>query len=211
MGIHEKERELSEIKEQYVKKSSCVLFVLLALLVGAFVGNTITMLYIGQQQERANLSQPVPPQQQSAPDQHDADPVALANIEREAMDDPTNAAKWVALGNFCFDHNLPAKAVTAYERALELSPMQVNVWSDLGVMYRRTKQFKKSVDAFAHAASLDKAHVTSRFNMGIIYLHDLNDPASALKIWKEVLSIDPNAKTPSGQSLADLVKDLENK
>jgi hypothetical protein len=45
--------------------------------------------------------------------------------------------------------------------------------------------------------------------MGIVYLHDLNDKPAALKVWKEVLAMDPNAKTPSGQSLAALVAELE--
>ncbi|MCJ2163780.1 MULTISPECIES: tetratricopeptide repeat protein [unclassified Pseudodesulfovibrio] len=206
MGVHKRERELEDIKDQYIKKKSVILLVVLALLVGAFIGNAITMLYIGQNQQRADIeSQPV--QEGGVP--HTADPVALASMENAAAADPTNADLWVKLGNFCFDHNLPARAVNAYERALELKPMLVDVWSDLGVMYRQTKQFEKAVDAFGHAASLDSKHVTSRFNMGIVYLHDLNDKASALKVWKELLALDPSAKTPTGQSLSVLVKELE--
>lgn len=207
MGVHSRERELAELKEHYIKKSSAILLVVMAVLVGAFVGNAITMLYVGQSQQRANITQSAP---QAAPqEEHTADPQALSTLERAAADDPTNADKWVKLGNFCFDHNLPERAIIAYERALELAPRSVNVWSDLGVMYRRTKQFEKAVDAFGHAASLDSNHVTSRFNMGIVYLHDLNDRASALKIWKEVLALDPDATTPSGQRLDGLVKSME--
>ena len=208
MGVHKKEREIEEIKEHYIKKSSAILLVFLALAVGAFIGNTITMLYVGQQQQRAGVvtqSAPVP----SGVQDHEADPVALANLEKAAQDDPTNAAKWVELGNFCFDHDLNGQAVTAYERAVALKPMQVDVWSDLGVMYRRTKRFDKAVEAFGHAAALDKTHMTSRYNMGIVYLHDLNDKPSALKAWKGILAMDPEAKSPSGQSLAAMVKDLE--
>jgi len=207
MGVHKREREQAEMKEQYMKKSSAYFLVVIALLAGAFIGNTITMLYVGQQQQRASVSQPAP--QQSAPVNHEADPVALGNLEKAAMDNPTNADKWIELGNFCFDHDLYTKAITAYERALELSPMKVNVWSDLGVMFRRTQQYQKAVDAFGQAAALDKTHLTSRFNMGIVYLHDLNDRESALKVWKDVLAINPDAKAPSGQSLAQMVRDLE--
>lgn len=211
MGVHKRDREMAELKEHYIKKSSCIMFVLLAFLVGAFLGNAITMMYIGQQQQRTAINQaPVQQQQQSgAADGHQADPVALANLEKAALDDPTNVEKWIKLGNFCFDHNLPAKAITAYERALEMRPLDVNVWSDLGVMYRRAEKYEKAVDAFAHAASLDKTHLTSRFNMGIVYYYDLNDKPSALKVWKEVLSINPQAKTPNGQPLAELVKSME--
>nr|WP_321257181.1 tetratricopeptide repeat protein [uncultured Pseudodesulfovibrio sp.] len=206
MGVHKKNRELEELKAHYMKKSSAIFLAIVALLVGAFIGNTVTSLYMGQQQARTGGAVP---QQQQSDEPHQANPVALANLEKAAADDPTNADKWIELGNFCFDHDLSAQAVTAYERALELAPMQVNVWSDLGVMYRRTKQYEKAVEAFGHAASLDPQHITSRFNMGIVYMYDLNDQPSAVKVWKGILAIDPNAKTPSGESLAAMVNDLE--
>ena len=208
MGIHSKEREMKELQEHYIKKSSAIMLILLALAVGAFVGNAVTMLYVGQQRQQVGAASQ-PTQGQAGVEPHVANPVALANLEKAAQDEPTNSDKWVELGNFCFDHDLYDKAVNAYERALALKPMQINVWSDLGVMYRRTGRFDKAVEAFGHAADLDKTHVTSRFNMGIVYLHDLNDAQSALKVWKEVLALDPNAKSPTGQSLVDMVKDLE--
>ncbi|EGB13606.1 Tetratricopeptide TPR_1 repeat-containing protein [Pseudodesulfovibrio mercurii] len=208
MGVNKREDEAVELKGPgYVKKSSAIMLAVLGVLLGAFIGNAVTMLYVGQRQQRLNVSTQAVPTESPVP--HTADPEALARLENGAAADPTNADLWIELGNFCFDHNLPARAVNAYERALELRPNEVNVWSDLGVMYRRTKQFDKSVDAFGHAAALDPKHVTARFNMGIVYLHDLNDPALALKAWKEVLTIDPEAKSPTGQPVADMVQGLE--
>ncbi len=123
MGVHKKQREADEVKEHYVKKSSCILFVVMALLVGAFVGNTITMLYVGNKGsvQTANVQQQTAPQQ-SAPT---ADMSTLASLEGAAASNPTDSNAWIQLGNYCFDHDLPAKAVTAYERALELKPMNV--------------------------------------------------------------------------------------
>lgn len=208
MGVHKREREAAELDGKYVKKSSAVMLAVLGVLVGIFVGNAVTMIYVGQRDQRANMTAQAVPTESPVP--HTADPEALASLENAAAADPANADLWVKLGNFCFDHNLPARAVNAYERALELRPTDVNVWSDLGVMYRRTKQFQKAVDAFGHAADLEPGHITSRFNMGIVYLHDLNDRESALKVWKEVLAINPEAKSPTGQSLAVMVRELEN-
>lgn len=207
MGVHKRQRDLDEIKEHYIKKSSCYLLVFMALLAGAFIGNTITMLYMGQR--TAPVQQVSTAPAASQPEPHTADANTLAQLESKANANPTDANAWVQFGNYCFDHNLPEKAIAAYERALELKPMSVGVWSDLGVMYRRTKQFDKAVDAFSHAASLDPKHVVSRFNMGIVYLHDLNDKEHALEAWKSVLAIDPNAKTPNGDSLSDMVKQME--
>lgn len=209
MGVHKRQREMENMQDNYIKKSSCYLFVVMALLAGLFIGNTITMLYLGQQRSiPQNISAPVTQQQD---DTHVADPNALAQLEGKAASNPTDSNAWIQLGNFCFDHNLPEKAIEAYERALELKPMNIGVWSDLGVMYRRTKQFDKAVDAFGHAADLDPQHVVSRFNMGIVYLHDLNDKVGAMNAWKQVLAIDPEAKTPNGKPVADLLRELDKK
>lgn len=208
MGVHKRQREIDELKENYIKKSSCIFLVLIALLFGAFAGNQITVLYLGQKQARQSMAGSGAGSAE-APAPHTANPEALARLEQAAVADPTNFEAWVKLGNFCFDHDMPEKAITAYERAVELSSMQINVWSDLGVMYRRTGQFEKAIEAFGHAASLDKTHVTSRFNMGIVYFHDLGNKAEALKVWESVLAIDPNAVTPAGQKVSELVDDLK--
>ncbi len=207
MGVHKRQREAEEIQEHYIKKTSCIMLVVIALVVGAFLGNTVTMIYMGKEGVRQQMtSAPASQSQQVAP--HTANPEALAALEADAASNPTSFDAWVKLGNFCFDHDMPAKAVTAYERAVELKPMKIGVWSDLGVMYRRTQRYNKALEAFGQAAKLDPKHVVSRFNMGVVYLHDLNDKANALKIWKEVIAIDPNAKAPNGKPVADLIAEM---
>lgn len=205
MGVHSRQREIDELKEHYIKKTSCIFLVIGALLVGLFLGNAVTMLYMGQRQPAPRQGGPAP-KASVAPK---ADQSEVARLEAAAAADPTNADGWVRLGNYCFDNGLPAKAVMAYEHAVELSPMQEGVWSDLGVMYRRTRQFEKAVDAFEHAAKLAPTHIVSRYNMGVVYLHDLNQPQRAKEIWLEVLKIDPNAKTPQGESLAEMVESMK--
>ena len=197
---------MEERKEQYVKKSSCILLVVLALFAGLFIGNTATVLYMGQRDggpvQQVSTAKP---QKQAAA----VDPVKLRELEAATEADPTSADAWVSLGNYCFGKGLHQKAANAYERALELSPMRVGVWSDLGVMYRRLGRFDDALKSFKHAASLDPGHVTSRFNQGIVYLHDLNDRASALKVWQEVLALKPDAKAPNGASLKVMVEELQ--
>ncbi|MFH1912811.1 MAG: tetratricopeptide repeat protein [Pseudomonadota bacterium] len=209
MGIHKREREEDEARQQYVRRSSCILLVVVALLAGAFLGNALTMIYVEQRSGRQAILSGAPGPSAPQTESHAADPTTLARLEADAAADPTNADTWVALGNYCFDHDLPAEAAAAYERAVELAPMRPGVWSDLGVMYRRMQQFDKALDAFSHAASLDTAHVTARFNMGVVYLHDLGDRENALKAWREVLAIDPSATTPTGRPVASLVSELE--
>ncbi len=205
MGVHKKQRDAEETKQEYMKKSSCIFLVLVALLVGLFVGNTITVFYMGQRQGtgQAVVSSPA-----GKPTEGVVDQAALARLEKATAAAPTNAKAWVDLGNFCFDNGLPKKAIKAYEHALELSPMQGDVWSDLGVMFRQDGQFREALDAFGQASRIDPKHVTSRYNMGIVYYYDLNDKANALRVWESLVAENPDVKTPTGQPLVELIKKL---
>lgn len=177
-----------------------------ALFVGVFVGNLVTTLYMGQAQGTGSN---IPVVSQGQPAANTVDQAALARLEQAAAANPTEAHGWIDLGNFCFDNGLPKKAITAYEHALELSPMHGDVWSDLGVMYRQDGQFKKAIDAFEQASKVDPEHITSRYNMGIVYYYDLHDKGGALKVWKALVAENPKVKTPSGQLLADLIREVE--
>ena len=207
MGIHKRQREAEEATRGYIKKSSCIFLVLAALCVGIFVGNTFTMLFMGQRGGGAETAaMAVPPADPSAVV---VDRTALARLEQAAAADSTNEKGWIELGNFCFDNGLPKKAIQAYERALELSPMHGDVWSDLGVMYRQDGRYREAIDAFGQAARVDPEHVTSRYNMGIVYYYDLNDKAGALKVWKALVAENPDVKTPAGRPLTELIREVE--
>lgn len=206
MGIHKRQREAEEATRGYIKKSSCLFLVLAALCVGIFVGNAITMVYMGRGVGTGGNEMAVAPADPSAVV---VDRTALAGLEQAAAANPSDEKGWIELGNFCFDNGLPKKAIQAYERALELSPMHGDVWSDLGVMYRHDGQYQKAIDAFDQASRVDPEHVTSRYNMGIVYYYDLNDKAGALKVWKALVAENPNVKTPSGQLLTDLIRQVE--
>ena len=206
MGIHKRQREAEEASCGYIKKSSCIFLVLGALCVGIFMGNTITMLYMGQRGGAETSAMAVPPADPSAVV---VDQTTLARLEQAAATDATNEKAWIDLGNFCFDNGLPKKAIQAYERVLELSPMHGDVWSDLGVMYRQDGQYQKAIDAFDQAARVDPKHVTSRYNMGIVYYYDLNDRSSALKVWKGLVAENPDVKTPAGRPLMELIREVE--
>ncbi len=39
-------------------------------------------------------------------------------------------------------------------------------------------------------------------------MHDLQNPQEALKAWEDLLKINPDARTPSGQSLKGMVEKL---
>jgi len=126
-------------------------------------------------------------------------------LEMEAQRDPQNVGAWIRLGNAYFDSGRHEKSVEAYTKALAIDPNNANVLTDLGVMYRRSGRPKKAVESFERAIAVDPKHETAWFNKGIVLLHDLNDGEGAIKSWEELVSVNPVAMTPTGQSVDEMV------
>ena len=76
----------------------------------------------------------------------------------------------------------------------------------LGIMYRRSGQPQKAIEAFDRAIATDPKHENSRFNKGIVLMHDLNDREGAIAAWEELVEVNPNALTPNGsQPLKEMI------
>ena len=73
-------------------------------------------------------------------------------------------------------------------------------------MYRRSGRPKEAIAAFDRAIQVDPRHEVSRFNKGIVLMHDLNDIQGALRVWEELLALNPAATSTSGQSLSEMIK-----
>ncbi len=134
---------------------------------------------------------------------------AITLLEQVVAKEPGNYEAWVRLGNNYFDTSQHEKAIVAYDKALAINNGSANVWTDLGIMYRRTGQFDKALESFKEGAKRDPNHVMSRFNMGIVQLHDLQDIAGTIAAWEEVLKLDPTATTKDGKKLSDWVAELK--
>ena len=73
-------------------------------------------------------------------------------------------------------------------------------------MYRRSGAPEKAIASFDKAIAIDPNHEVSRFNKGIVLLHDLKDTERALQAWESLLEINPLAMAPNGQSVDELIK-----
>lgn len=124
---------------------------------------------------------------------------------------PENADTWIQLGNLYYDNRQPEKAIPAYQQALELTPDNADVWSDLGVMFRQSGQPEKAIEAFDKAFALDQQHQTALYNKGVVLMHDLNEEQLAADAWKSLININPQARTPSGVFIRDMIASIENK
>lgn len=129
----------------------------------------------------------------------------ITMLERIVAKEPENRNAWVQLGHNYFDSDQPAKAIAAYDKALALNGEDANVLTDQGVMYRRLGAFDKAIASFTKANEADPNHQQSLYNLGIVYLYDLKDTASAIEAWKKFLTV-----APPGQQSAQVQAEVAN-
>lgn len=193
--------------KKLVKMESALLFTFIALIIG-FLGGIVFSAFRMENSPMMptavvdNRSQ----SEQSVSDEHAAH---ISELEKAVAETPEDAIAWIDLGNAYFDHNLPEKAIHAYETALKFQPDNANVWTDLGVMYRRSDRPEKAIAAFDKAQDVDPEHQVSLLNKGIVQMHDLDDSAGAADTWSKLLDINPLATTQSGMLVKDLVEALK--
>jgi cytochrome c-type biogenesis protein CcmH/NrfG len=190
---------------RYVKKSTAAVVALICLIVG-FAGGILYKKLVSTERKvsKRRVQQPEfqTPQPRTNPLKQ------VLELQKKVVDNPEDAAAWAGLGHIYFDTNEFENAIQAYRKHLELKPDNADVWADLGVMYRRMGKPEEAVKAFDKAMTINPWHKQSRFNKGIVYLHDLKDPAGALKAWEDLLKVNPAVKTPDGRSLKELVEQL---
>jgi cytochrome c-type biogenesis protein CcmH/NrfG len=194
----------------YVKKEIMLIVALIALVIGFLGGIFYSAFQAGPTGSVQTASAPAgpPQQQQSQPNLSNEQARNILSLEQEVAINPTNVGAWTNLGHVYFDTGSFVKAIRAYEKSLELSPGNPNVLTDLGVMYRRNGQPEKALEAFDKAIAKAPNHEQSRFNKGIVLRYDMNDREGAVKVWEDLLRINPSATGPNGQPLSEVIKSL---
>lgn len=186
---------------KYVKKETMLMVAFITFTAG-FLAGIAYGLYKGEPRKVVRVEQ-----RQAADSKFSSESAAL---ELEVAKNPANVNAWTQLGNLYFDTNKYDRAIVAYKKSLELNPQNADVWTDIGVMYRRNRQPAEALKAFDKAIEINPRHEISRFNKGIVLLHDLNDQQSAIRAWEDLLKINPVAMAPNGQSVDQLVVQLKN-
>jgi len=192
----------------YVKKETMFWVATIALVVGFLIGVILTVYKSPSGlpiQSSSQDSQSAPP---SASDQGPSVDMAarIFELEKQIAQNPQSDEAWIQLGNLYFDIDNYEKAIGAYQKSLALKPDNANVLTDMGVMYRRSGKPTEAIKAFSKAIAVDPRHEVSRFNKGIVLMHDLNDREGALKTWEGLLEINPLAMAPNGQSVDQLIQ-----
>lgn len=133
----------------------------------------------------------------------------IAQLEDILRNDPRKYEALVQLGNDYFDLGEAQKSVDAYARALAVKDGDPNVLTDMGVMYRQLKDFPKALAAFRKAAAASPTHPQSRMNIGVVLMHDMNDPKGAIAAWEDYLRVAPN--DPNAENIRRSVEELRGK
>lgn len=196
------------VEGRLVRLETAVIIAFIALLVG-FFGRGIVGLSRPDRPSGQVEPMPSAPQTSPMPRLSPEKRSRILELEDTVSAQPGNVEAWTALGNLYFDAKQAKQAIRAYKKAVGLNPYSAGVWTDLGVMYRQNKQPLEAIAAFNKAASIDPSHEPSRFNKGVVLMHDLDDPQGAIKAWEDLLRVNPSAKMSNGQSIKALVDKLK--
>ena len=197
--------------KDYVKKETVIWVAVIAMVLGFVLGVVVTVYKSKGGLPVASAPQTMPPPSTPVPQTAEKPgpsvetATRIFELEKQAAQDPKNAETWFQLGNLYFDTDNFQKAIDAYQKSLALKPDNADVWTDMGVMYRRSGNPAEAIKAFDKAIAIDPGHEVSRFNKGIVLMHDMNDIAGAVQAWEELIAVNPAAKTPGGQPLAEMV------
>jgi tetratricopeptide (TPR) repeat protein len=179
-----------------MKKETAILLIVIAFLVGFITGATVAILKGTKATEKAPVVQK--PQMAPPPSSPGPSPIEVTSEIQALKDivkkDPKNLPAWVELGNLYFDSNQPKEAIEAYSQYLAIKPDNPDVRTDLGIMYRKLGNFDKAIEEFKRAAQSDPKHNNSRYNLGLVLLHDKHDVKGAIKAWEEYLKVDPKSE-----------------
>ncbi len=179
-----------------MKKETIILIVVIAFLVGFITGATVAILKGKKGVETSVVQQKPQMPPPSAPP--GPSPVEVASkiktLKEIVQKDPKNLPAWVELGNLYFDSDQPKEAIEAYSKYLTAKPENPDVRTDMGIMYRRLGDMNRALEEFRKAAQIDPKHVNSRYNIGIVLLHDKQDIKEAIKAWEEYLKVDPEGE-----------------
>jgi tetratricopeptide (TPR) repeat protein len=186
-----------------MKKSHYIILAVACLVIG-FIGGVLYASYSspppgleGVSQRPTGMPSGMPP---SAPEtgptaqQKAAVEAKVKEWQARMESAPDDPDLYVQAGNAMFDLQVYDQAVEYYEKAVELGKNDANVYTDIGVCYRRMGNPEKAVENFRQARKADPMHEISALNLGIVLLHDLNDQKGAIAAWKEYLKLNPTGQ-----------------
>jgi cytochrome c-type biogenesis protein CcmH/NrfG len=121
---------------------------------------------------------------------------------------PKDVSALIELGNIYFDASQWPDAIGYYTRALNVTPANPDVRTDMGIAYYYSGDADRALKEFDHALKDDPQHAQTLFNVGVVKMNGKNDAKGAIAAWELLLKVDPtykdraNVETMLGQARA---------
>ena len=193
-----------------VRKSSCCLAAVLCLLAGIWLGTLLPALRAAEDLPQSRPRQAsVQAEQAEQAEQDKAADSPIRRLEERVGKNPQDMQAWIQLGNLYFDGNKPRDAIRAYEGALAVNGDNPDVLTDMGIMHRQLGEFERATEKFTRASKINPRHEQSRFNLGVVLFFDLNRKDEARGVWRSLVNINPEARTPDGALLRIMLDELQ--
>lgn len=201
------EKDMKKKNTGTITRQTFYMAILVSITAGFILGVAYTSFKLAQEPSADHMHADTtgPP----APDTPAETDARISELEKYLEQNPEDARAWAKLGHLFFDTNQFDAAIRAYEKSLALAPENPGVITDLGVMYRRSGQPEKAIQAFDRAVAVSPGFETALFNKGVVLMADLNDLAGALAAWEALVEINPDAATPGGERVADVVERMK--
>lgn len=99
----------------------------------------------------------------------------VAEIEGLLTANPEDPKLMAAMGNVYFDASRWNEARTWYERSLAIAPDDVDVLTDLAVVFRNLEQPQQTIEMLDRALALSPDHWQAWYNKVVVYQFDLHE------------------------------------
>ena len=130
----------------------------------------------------------------------------VAEIEGLLASNPNDPKLLAALGNLYFDASRWPDARAWYERSLEFAPEDVDVLTDLAVVFRNLGQPQTTIELLDRAISLRSDHWQAWYNKVVVYQFDLHEHDSAAEALGQLQQL--KEENPNIPDLSALEKEV---
>lgn len=137
-------------------------------------------------QENGAGMQPTPEQMR-----HMADKQAAPLVE-QLKADPGNAKLLAQIGNIYYDTQQYPVAIDYYQRALQLTPKDASVRTDMATAFWYTGNADSAIAEFNRALNDEPNKANALFNLGVVQWQGKMDVQNAVATWQRLLDTNPN-------------------
>ena len=119
---------------------------------------------------------------------------------------PANMKRWpeLDLQHHQVEGNEP---VSVSKNADTGSPVE-DIAIHIGIAYQKLRQYEKALAYFDHALTMNPNSETALYNKAMLHYYDINNKEEGVKIFKKIITLNPQYKMPNGQPLSDLLSEL---